>query len=372
MNYSSKDSQENDSKSGCPFSANIAQKWDLEVSADDLLIEAKHTKDVNQSAKEAWRNSARCIGRLHWKSLKVNDARSLNTCDDIFDALLKHIETATNDGAIRPTITLFNKWEGKENEIRIWNHQLIRYAGHVTNDGKIIGDPMSIEITKTAKSLGWDPGPSLSKFDVLPIIIQVGEKLKMYSLPERSIKEVVIRHPKHNWLEKLGLKWYAVPIISDMIFATGSENYPASPFNGWYMGTEIGARDLGDENRYNQLPVIAEQLGLDTRNDSNLWKDHALLTLNEAVIWSFNQDGVRIVDHHTASKEFSSFCENEEKKSRELSADWSWIVPPMSSSTTSVFHRYYKMNLRLPNYLLQQEPWTTARGQSLIKRFAKV
>ena len=83
-------------------------------------------------------------------------------------------------------------------------------------------------------------------------------------------------------------------------------------------------------------------------------------------------DGVRIVDHHTASKEFSSFCENEEKKSRELSADWSWIVPPMSSSTTSVFHRYYKMNLRLPNYLLQQEPWTTARGQSLIKRFAKV
>ena len=173
MNYSSKDSQEHDSKSGCPFSANITQKWDLEVSANDLLIDTKHTKDLNQLAKEAWRNSARCIGRLHWKSLKVNDARSLNTCDDIFDALLKHIETATNDGAIRPTITLFHKWEGKENEIRIWNHQLIRYAGHVTNDGKIIGDPMSIEITKTAKSLGWDPGPSLSKFDVLPIIIQV-------------------------------------------------------------------------------------------------------------------------------------------------------------------------------------------------------
>ena len=59
---------------------------------------------------------------------------------------------------------------------------------------------------------------------------------------------------------------------------------------------------LATKVAYNQLPVIAEKLGLDTRNDSNLWKDHALLTLNEAVIWSFNQDGVRIVDHHTASK----------------------------------------------------------------------
>ena len=98
-----------------------------------------------------------------------------------------------------------------------------------------------------------------------------------------------------------------------MIFATGSENYPASPFNGWYMGTEIGARDLGDKDRYNQLPIIADRLGLDTRTDNNLWKDHALLTLNEAVLWSFNEDGVRIVDHHTASKEFSSFCDNEKK-----------------------------------------------------------
>ncbi|MEC7638726.1 MAG: nitric oxide synthase oxygenase, partial [Verrucomicrobiota bacterium] len=123
---------------------------------------------------------------------------------------------------------------------------------------------------------------------------------------------------------------------------------------------------------YNQLPVIADRLGLDTRNDSNLWKDHALLTLNEAVIWSFNQDGVRIVDHHTASKEFSSFCENERKKSREPSADWSWIVPPMSSSTTSVFHNYYEMNLSLPNYLLQKEPWTTNKGKALLQSHAKV
>lgn len=88
------------------------------------------------------------------------------------------------------------------------------------------------------------------------------------------------------------------------------------------MGTEIGARDLGDEDRYNQLPVIANRLGLDMTVETSLWKDHALLILNDAVLWSFNEDGIRIVGHHTASKEFFTFCNNE-KKTRIPNADWS-------------------------------------------------
>lgn len=369
MNYSENTKNNN---SGCPFSSDIAHKWDLETSAADLHIKNEQGKDAAELAKEAWRNSVRCIGRLHWKSLKVNDARSLNTSDEIYEALLHHIETATNGGAIRPTTTIFKPWQSGGEEIRIWNHQLIRYAGHSTEGSKILGDPMNVEITRIAKALGWNPGSSLSRFDVLPIIIQVGNTIKHYPIPKKYIKEVFIRHPKHKWLEELKLKWYGVPIISDMIFATGSENYSASPFNGWYMGTEIGSRDLGDTNRYDQLPIIAEKLGLDTSTESSLWKDHALLILNEAVLWSFNSDGVRIVDHHTASKEFSSFCENEKKKSREPNADWSWIVPPMSSSSTSVFHKYYEMNLELPNYLLQKEPWETDRGKAILEKFAKL
>ncbi len=79
----------------------------------------------------------------------------------------------------------------------------------------------------------------------------------------------------------------------------------------WALKSEQG--NLGDEDRYNQLPVIANRLGLDMTVETSLWKDHALLILNEAVLWSFNEDGIRIVDHHTASKEFSTFCNNEEK-----------------------------------------------------------
>ena len=368
MNLSKSEETEPNDKGNCPLSGQIAHRWDPAVSSTDLCIEKRSTKDITTLAREAWRNSVRCIGRLHWKSLKVNDAQSVEGTDEIFEALLKHIDTATNGGAIRPTVTIFKPWEENGNEIRIWNHQLIRYAGHMKEDGAVIGDPMSQEITSVAKLLGWKPNSTPSRFDVLPLILQCGEELKYYSIPDKYIAEVNIRHPKYEWLEGLGLKWYGVPIISDMIFATGANIYPCAPFNGWYMGTEIGARDLGDEDRYDQLPIIADRLGLDMTVETSLWKDHALLVLNEAVLWSFNDAGIKIVDHHTASKEFSAFCTNEEKKSRVPNADWSWIVPPMSSSATSAFHRYYELNLEFPNYLLQEHPWHTERGKVLINK----
>ena len=47
----------------------------------------------------------------------------------------------------------------------------------------------------------------------------------------------------------------------------GGVNYTAAPFNGWYMGTEIGARNFGDASRYNLLPVLAKKMGLDTRSE---------------------------------------------------------------------------------------------------------
>ena len=40
-----------------------------------------------------------------------------------------------------------------------------------------------------------------------------------------------------------------------MIFDCGGLQFTAAPFNGWYMSTEIGARDLCDVQRYNMLEV---------------------------------------------------------------------------------------------------------------------
>ncbi len=59
---------------------------------------------------------------------------------------------------------------------------------------------------------------------------------------------------RYDWFEALGLRWYALPAVSNVGLDVGGIEFPAIPFSGWYMGTEIG-RDLGDANRYNMLKV---------------------------------------------------------------------------------------------------------------------
>ena len=101
-------------------------------------------------------------------------------------------------------------------------------------------------------------------------------------------------------------------------------------------------RDLGDTGRYNVLPELAERMGLLQPKKDRLWKDRALVELNEAVLHSFIEDGVRIVDHHRASSEFMRFVSMEKKQGRLVSGNWSWLVPPMSGSATEVFHHNWK------------------------------
>lgn len=88
------------------------------------------TEELTFGVRVAWRNSNKCIGRLFWQSLHVVDSRGLLDEHAIFESLLAHIQFATNGGKIRPTITVF-----EPGRVRIWNHQLIRYAGYETVGG---------------------------------------------------------------------------------------------------------------------------------------------------------------------------------------------------------------------------------------------
>jgi nitric-oxide synthase len=314
-----------------------------------------HTSaELEHGAKMAWRNSNRCIGRHFWDSLHVLDRREADSARAVYDALCDHVEFATNGGNVRPTISVFPPAISGEPRVRIWNHQLIRYAGYRTGDG-VVGDPDSVALTDYCRARGWS-GPG-TEFDVLPLVIQIGdEEPELFELPDELVLEVPLAHPEYEWFADLGLQWYAVPIVSDMRLEIGGIQYPAAPFNGWYMGTEIGSRDFGDEDRYDRLPTIADRLGLDTTTDRSLWKDRALTVLNRAVLHSFERHGVRIVDHHTAAEQFARFEDEEDAAGRSVTGDRSWLLPPNASSTTHVFHRTYDDDVRTPNFFYRDDP----------------
>ncbi|MDQ0350259.1 nitric-oxide synthase [Alkalibacillus filiformis] len=311
-------------------------------------------EELEYGAKVAWRNSNRCIGRLFWDQLHVIDKRHLKTEEAIFQALVEHIDFATNGGRIRSTISVFPQLKQGE-KVRVWNHQLIRYAGYVTEQG-VIGDSDSIEFTNKCIELGWEP--KYGHFDILPLVIQINDnEPRWFEIPEDVLIEVPIHHPEYDWFSDLNLQWYAVPIISDMSLDVGGITYPAAPFNGWYMGTEIGARNFADEYRYNMLPMIAEYMGLNVKRQSTLWKDRALLELNTAVLHSFKEAGVSIVDHHTAAQQFKKFEEKEATENRDVTGKWTWLIPPVSPATTHIFHKPYSNEIVKPNYFYQGKPF---------------
>ncbi len=305
------------------------QQVGVEIEASGTYT---HTaQELTYGAQAAWRNAARCIGRLYWNSLVVRDLRDVQHPDEIAQECVNHLYIATNGGRIRPVISVFAPDRPLRPAPRLLNEQLIRYAD----------DPRSAQRTALARKLGWSGGDR--PFEVLPLMIQTHPESspELYELPEDSVLEVPFTHPHHPGFAELGLRWYAVPAVSDMTLEIGGISYPASPFNGWYMGTEIGSRNLADTDRYNLLPTIAKLFRLDTSSNRTLWRDRALVELNLAVLHSFQQTGVTMSDHHTESARFLSHVEREERHGRRVPADWTWIVPPLSGSATPVFHRYY-------------------------------
>ena len=314
-------------------------------------------EELAYGAKVAWRNSSRCIGRIFWQSLTVRDLRHLTTAEAIFTALVDHIRLATNGGNVQPTVSIFAPNQPGQPGIRIWNPLLIRYAGYRQADGSVVGDPAQVELTEICQQLDWQGKGT--RFDLLPLIIQMpDQKPQWFEIPPDAVMEVPISHPDYPWFAELGLKWHALPAVSDWRLEIGGISYSAAPFSGWYMSTEIGARNFGDVSRYNLLPVIAERLGLNTRSKLSLWKDLALIELNKAVLHSFAGCGVTMVDHHTASDQFMRHMQREAEFGRVVPADWGRIVPPLSASATKVFHQEMQDVCLKPNFFPQTAPWS--------------
>lgn len=319
------------------------------------------TEESTFGARVAWRNSVRCVGRMFWPSLKVFDARDLSGPDELFEAIRAHVRWSTNGGDLRPALTLFRPGAPR---IRILNAQLILYAGYVREDGSVLGDPKNIPLTRLARRLGWR-GEGTA-FDPLPVIIRIGDAAPtLHEFSRSEILEVPVRHPDTDRLDRLGLRWFALPAVSGMALDMGGVQFTAAPSSGVYQGTEIGSVNLGDPRRYDKLPAVADALGLDISRRNPLWRDQAMVELNRAVLHGFAEAGVRIMDHHALSESFEKFRRREGAAGREAHGHWPWLVPPLSSNLATHWHDpTLKKIILKPGYFYQPVPELDEAGSA--------
>jgi nitric-oxide synthase len=349
-----------------PSAGSLERRWAAVRAEIDKTGSYWHTRDeLIFGARAAWRHSVRCVGRVRWSTLVVRDARRVRTRRQVYRQLTRHLQFATNGGRIRSTITIFAPDRATGPMTRIWNEQLVRYAGWRRGDGTVLGDPRNLGFTDLAVRIGWQPPAQRGPWDLLPWVIETAtEEPRALPVPRHAVLEVPITHPDYAWFHELNLRWHAVPVISHMRLHIGGVDYSAAPFNGFYLGDEIGSRNLADRDRYDQVREVARRMGLNLGSERNLWRDRAVIELNRAVLHSFDATGVSITDHHSEAGHFMRFASMEQTAGRCAHADWAWInahpVPPQ----TPTFHRRWSDDQLQPNFWLDEIARQRAAGET--------
>lgn len=59
---------------------------------------------------------------------------------------------------VSSAITVFPQRSLGRGDFRIWNSQLVRYAGYRQQDGSVRGDPANVEITEVGTGVRWTQG----------------------------------------------------------------------------------------------------------------------------------------------------------------------------------------------------------------------
>ncbi|QJD79677.1 nitric oxide synthase oxygenase [Spirosoma rhododendri] len=318
-----------------------------------------HTyEELAYGAQLAWRNASKCIGRIAWRNMIVRDLRHLTDPDDLFRETVEHLRLGTNSGNVQIVMNVFRPKKPLERwGPRIWNSQYIRFAAYEQPDGTILGDKANLKLTQAIIRQGWTPPAQKTAYDCLPLVIDVpGHAPRRYEFDPADVLRIPIEHPNYPAFADLGMQWCAVPVIANFRLAIGGVDYGCAPFNGWFMETEI-TRNLWEDERYGMATQLAQVMGLDTSTEQTLWRDRAFLELNAAVLHSFTQAKVTLVDHQTAAQQFMIHDQREKRAGRECPAQWSWVTPAAGGSTTTVWHHEMRDFYLSPSYHYAADKW---------------
>jgi nitric-oxide synthase, bacterial len=255
----------------------------------------RHTPaELAFGARVALRDSGWCPADVPWRGLLVRDLREIQDSAEVAAQCGQHLRMSTNHGQVRPMVSVFAPDAPGQPGPRIRNGQLVRYAGYA-EPGRVLGDRRYLDFTNAVCQLGWRPPAGRSSFDLLPLVVETAhEGISLHPLARDVVREVPLEHPELPWFVGFGLRWHAVPVISNMRLVIGGITYPAAPYNGVYICQAIGEDVLADENAYGLARHVAERLGLDRTSERTLWRERAVVELNRAVLHSFDSAGVTI------------------------------------------------------------------------------
>ena len=260
----------------------------------------RHTAaELAYGARIALRDTGWCTSGSGWRQLKVRDLRGLRNAAAVAAECVTHLRLAGADGKIKPLVSIFAPDTPTAPGPRVWNDQLVRYAGHDAG----LGDRRYTGFTAAVRAMGWQSPATPGRFDVLPIVVEtMHEGPMLFTVPPDAAREVPLHHPDLPWFVELGLRWPAVPVLGNMTLTIGGVRYPAAPVNSWHIGTDIGTRALADEAAYGIAREVAGKLGLDTSSERTLWRDRVTVELNRAVLHSFDTAGITITDHYAEAR----------------------------------------------------------------------
>jgi nitric-oxide synthase, bacterial len=250
--------------------------------------------ELAYGARLALRDSGWCPADVPWRGLLVRDLRRVRDAAAVAAQCVRHLWMSTNAGAVRPMVTVLAPDTPERPGPRIHNDQLVRYAGYA-EPASVLGDRRYVEFTGALYRLGWRARAGRTAFDQLPLVVQTPtEGVCVFPLPREVVREVPLAHPELPWFASLGLRWHAVPVISNRRLRIGGITYPAAPYNGVYICQAIGEDVFADDDAYGLARMLADRLGLDTTSDRTLWRDRVVVELNRAVLHSFDAAEVTI------------------------------------------------------------------------------
>ena len=316
-----------------------------------------HTpEELAFGARAAWRNSSRCIGRLYWRSLQVRDLRTVANAAGVARRCIEHLDAASQGGKIRPMISVFAPDTPARRAPRIWNEQLIRYAGYDLPDGSVLGDPRYREFTGEMIRRGWRPPEPRGAFDVLPLIVEtVQEGPRMFALPEHARARGRARAPRAAVVRRPG------PALAR---GAGDQQQHPGRRRGVLPGGTVQRLVHGDRGRgpqpRRQRPLRPGPGGGPTDGAGHVARGQpvagpgagraqprgAALLPGQGRVHHRPPHRVPPVPHAPGAGGTGG---------RSCPADWSWIVPPLSGSQTPVFHRYYETEDLLPNFFADDD-----------------